>query len=224
MEGLFGGLGGGFDMDAILRMLNPVGAANAAPALGPNGAPAAFPTEQDLLNSAPAALPVAGFPPEPVGSPSVPRSVTAQPIAPTVASAPPAPAVETDVGAALAAPPVAAPQSLEARAPLPGAEGPVAPSPEDAMASAGARRPSLAEALKRVQAPRAPELQKISSPNAPRPTGTIKSGELMALLTALNAGGAGKPPRLGGYRWPDVQVVPSRVKKSRMRKDRSGTF
>jgi hypothetical protein len=51
-----------------------------------------------------------------------------------------------------------------------------------------AGRPSLAEALKGVVAPKPPEVQKISSPNAPRPTGTIKGGDLQALLMALNAG------------------------------------
>jgi hypothetical protein len=50
------------------------------------------------------------------------------------------------------------------------------------------KRPSLAAALKGVVAPKPPEVQKISSPNAPRPTGTIKGGDLQALLMALNAG------------------------------------
>jgi hypothetical protein len=35
-------------------------------------------------------------------------------------------------------------------------------------------------------------LQKIATPNAPRPTGTIKGGELMALLAAIGAGGGGQ--------------------------------
>jgi hypothetical protein len=46
--------------------------------------------------------------------------------------------------------------------------------------------------LKGVQAPAPPALQKIATPNAPRPTGTIKGGELMALLAAIGAGGGGQ--------------------------------
>jgi hypothetical protein len=89
--------------------------------------------------------------------------------------------------------------SLAARAPAAGAEGPVAPGPENAQASMGAQRPSLAQALKGTGGIKPPEVQRISSPNAPRPTGTIKGGELQALLMALNAGGTpGKPVRLGG--------------------------
>lgn len=107
---------------------------------------------------------------------------------------------EQDVGAALAAPDVA---SLEARAPTLGAEGPVAPesvSTDISAQSRGEQRPSLAQALRGVQAPRPPELQRIATPNAPRATGTIKGGDLQALLMALNAGGGapGRPVRLGG--------------------------
>ena len=70
---------------------------------------------------------------------------------------------------------------------------------QGAMAQAPGGRPRLAQALKGVTAPAAPVQQKISSPNAPRPTGNIKGGELMALLAALNAGGGMKgPPKLGG--------------------------
>ena len=50
------------------------------------------------------------------------------------------------------------------------------------------QRASLSQALKGVVAPKPPEIQKISTPNAPRPSGTIKSGELQALLMAFNSG------------------------------------
>lgn len=57
---------------------------------------------------------------------------------------------------------------------------------------------TLAAALKGVQAPKSPELQKISSPSPPRPTGTIKGGDLAALLQVLNAGtGRRLPTTLG---------------------------
>lgn len=52
---------------------------------------------------------------------------------------------------------------------------------------------SLAKALRGVTMPKSPELQKISSPSAPRATSSIKGGDLMLLLQALNAG-----PGVGG--------------------------
>jgi hypothetical protein len=90
-----------------------------------------------------------------------------------------------NVGAAFAAPLARAsdPTGIAARAPSAGAEGPTAPLTPDEE-----KRPSLAQALRGAQMPAAPVQQKIASPNAPRPTGTIKSGELQALLMALNAG------------------------------------
>jgi hypothetical protein len=151
----------------------------AAPAIGPNGAPTA-PLVGDegakaLLNSAPAAMPQAGFPPpiEPPGSVVNPRSVTAAPVVPAATTPPP----DVDVGAGLTGN-VPQPDAtrLEARAPAVGAEGPVAPDPAAAQASAGAGRPSLAQALKGTTGIKSPELQKIATPNAPRATGTIKGG------------------------------------------------
>lgn len=78
---------------------------------------------------------------------------------------------------------------------VPPAQG---PTPSGATVDAAARatdmsaqakqREGLADALKGVGAIKPPEVQKISSPNAPRPTGTIKAGDLQALLLALNAG------------------------------------
>jgi hypothetical protein len=46
----------------------------------------------------------------------------------------------------------------------------------------------LAKALQGVRMPAPPKVQTIATPNAPRP-GTIKGGDLQALLMALNAGG-----------------------------------
>lgn len=56
---------------------------------------------------------------------------------------------------------------------------------------------TLAKALRGVQAPAAPAVQRISSPNAPRPASAIKGGELQALLMALNAMGGGPQRTLG---------------------------
>ena len=45
----------------------------------------------------------------------------------------------------------------------------------------------FAESLKGVKMPASPELQRLGTPAAPRPTGQIKGGDLIALLQALNA-------------------------------------
>jgi len=193
---------GGFDLEALTQMLNPIGSAAAAGGVGPNGAPIGMPTEQQLLNSAPAQMPMAPPqvpeipPPTPVRT--IPQPSIAAPVPP-----PAAPATPDNLGAVLAGNDVAplppAAQSLEARAPAMDAEGPTAPGAPEMNAQAS-QRPSLAQALKGVKAPEAPVLQKISTPNAPRATGQIKAGDLQALLMALNAGGGapGKPVRLGG--------------------------
>jgi hypothetical protein len=63
---------------------------------------------------------------------------------------------------------------------------------------AGAQKPMadrITEALKGVKAPASPELQRISTPAAPRPTAAIKGGELLALLAAMQGQGVG--PTLG---------------------------
>jgi hypothetical protein len=51
--------------------------------------------------------------------------------------------------------------------------------------------PSLADSLRGVKAPAAPDLQRLGTPAAPRPTNQIKGGEILALLQAMNAGGQG---------------------------------
>lgn len=58
----------------------------------------------------------------------------------------------------------------------------------------------LATALRGVTAPKPPELQKISSPSPPRAGGTIKGGDLMAILQMLNAG----PGPGGGLKLPST--------------------
>jgi len=49
--------------------------------------------------------------------------------------------------------------------------------------------PSLSDALKGVKAPTGPELQRLGTPAAPRPTTQIKGGELLALMQLLNSSG-----------------------------------
>lgn len=89
-----------------------------------------------------------------------------------------------------------------------GAEGPITlggPGGHTPFGGAAAGTPAdqakkaagIAAALKGVQAPAAPAAQKVATPNAPRPTGTIKGGDLQALLMALNAA-----PGAGGIKLP----------------------
>jgi hypothetical protein len=54
--------------------------------------------------------------------------------------------------------------------------------------------------------PTAPSPQRVSTPSAPRPTGTIKSGELMALLQSLGMG----PQQAGGLPLPTLASVVGR--------------
>ena len=202
--GLFDG--GGFDMDALMNMINPMGTAEAANALGPNGAPQTGLTPDALAasvaNTPPlSSLPAITPPPPPPAAP---------PPAPTdglgTDAPPPNPIVSLDRGLATpaaaggGAAPVLAKPSLDqiatdnavgaaltggAAEPAPGGNtdvGARAKSPDDA------KNPSLATALRGVKMPAAPAVQKISSPSAPRPTGQIKGGELIALLNALNSG------------------------------------
>lgn len=63
------------------------------------------------------------------------------------------------------------------------------------------KTPSFADTLKGVKMPAGPELQKLGTPAAPRPTGQIKSGDLIALLQTLgaSAGGSG-----GGMNLPST--------------------
>jgi len=68
---------------------------------------------------------------------------------------------------------------------------------EDAAASG--KEPTLADALRGVKMPAGPETQKLGTPAAPRPTGQIKGGEILALLQAMTAGGGGT-----GYQLPST--------------------
>lgn len=63
-----------------------------------------------------------------------------------------------------------------------------APTDMSASAKKSGTGDTLLDALKGIKAPAAPELQRLGTPAAPRPTGTVKSGQLLALLQSLNAG------------------------------------
>lgn len=70
-------------------------------------------------------------------------------------------------------------------------------------AGAGATGAQGANPFRGLTQPKAPEPQKVSTPQVPRPAGTVKGGELLAMLQALGAGGGGgaggayKPTPLG---------------------------
>lgn len=94
--------------------------------------------------------------------------------------------------------PMARPTDMSAQARPPGAPMDITSAAQKAGGEAAAKPEAdkmgeIAKALRGVAMPKNPELQKISSPSAPRATGSIKGGDLMALLQALNAG-----PGVGG--------------------------
>lgn len=100
-----------------------------------------------------------------------------------------------DVGAALTG--KTAQMPLDIRSPVQ-KEQQDAPTDVSAQKKEG-RLDKFAEGLKGVKAPPNPELQRISTPAAPRLTNAIKGGELAALLQALyGGGGAQLPMTLGG--------------------------
>lgn len=75
-----------------------------------------------------------------------------------------------------------------------------APAPSTEMSSQnkpGAEKqvPTLSDTLKGVKAPAGPELQKLGTPAAPKPS-AIGAPQLLALLQSLNVGGQGAAPQL----------------------------
>lgn len=215
----FGG-GGDMDLSQLLQYFNPVGSAQAANTMSP-GAPLTEDALRNAYSGENAVQPVAGLPPaitqpatrsvqpSPAPAPPAPEPVPAQGafrlnpagtvtndqrlesgIAPNTPLVPPPAEPPVNVGASLTGRQVGGGS----------ASSETAPTDANAQAPGGLKMPdakSLAGALRGVQAPPQPQVQKISSPNAPRPTGTIKAGNLAALLALLGAGG-GARPTLGG--------------------------
>ena len=208
MGGLFGG-----DMEMIQRLLQGLGVGLAEAAGPPGGAWANTGgiTPEQLLASQAATnpLPPIGATPEVNPSPVPPGVVPLPrpfPGNPATGEVPPGSVTDATRSAGVlpgGVPDIVAPGDVGAA--LVGAQGPTSlggaqrPTPLQAtspLTDIGGRakmqdekiRGGLADALKGVAAPKAPELQRISSPNAPRPTGTIRGGDLQALLLALNAG------------------------------------
>ena len=83
--------------------------------------------------------------------------------------------------------------ALEPAAPAPGAPldlsppAPGAASPPPAGPGMQTKLGNLATAMKGVQAPPAPQQQRISTPSVPGPRGQVKGGNIMALLAALGS-------------------------------------
>lgn len=63
------------------------------------------------------------------------------------------------------------------------------PAGAAANAQGGSVADRIAQTLKGVKMPAAPETQRISTPAAPRPTTAIKGGEILALLNMMGGGG-----------------------------------
>lgn len=106
---------------------------------------------------------------------------------------PPVDIAPGDVGAALTGTTVPMPM---ARPTMGGGGAPSAPmdiTSDAQKAGEGTPKPggSMMDALKGVKAPAAPEVQRISSPSAPRPTTQIKGGDIIALLQSLSQGKQG---------------------------------
>jgi hypothetical protein len=99
-----------------------------------------------------------------------------------------------DVGAALTGSNVPLPRSrppVMAQGGGPGAPMDITSQAQKDSAGAEAQQGGgnkLMEALKGVKMPANPELQRVATPAAPRPTTAIKGGDLIALLQSLQAG------------------------------------
>lgn len=93
----------------------------------------------------------------------------------------------SDVGAALTGKTIGAPTDIRTDT-----QKTAEAAPTDVSAKAkDPKQGAFAEALRGVKAPPAPEIQRLGTPAAPKITGSLKGGELMALLQTLNAGGGG---------------------------------
>lgn len=159
----------------------------------------------------PGVLPNPGQLPGPMDSPISPeilaKNAAARGIPPPPVDLQPS-AASSDVGAALTGStvplPRARPTSTDVGAQSRGPGAPMDITSEaqkagETPAAAGEKKGTFLDALKGVKAPPNPELQKISTPAAPRVSTAIKGGDLQALLLALNAA-----PGAGGLKLPST--------------------
>ena len=200
---------GGFDMEALMRMLSAGGNAGMGGLPSDSAIGNVGTLTPDMLRAAGAGGPTPPLPmpevnPNPVAPGAVPMP-RPNPLQPTPAELAGAVTLNSEPNPMVAAPAPPPPQDGLGAALTGegvGPTGPVLPGGSTDV-SAQARKPGLQEglagALRGVGGIKPPELQRISSPNAPRPTGTIKGGDLQALLMALNAGGQG-----AGFRLPTL--------------------
>lgn len=154
----------------------------------------------------PGILPNPGVLPGAMDSPISPEVLAAQAAARGV---PPPPmdlqpnAASSDVGAALTGNtvplPRPRPQGMDVGAQRAGAPMDITSTAQKAGEAPAGKTPSFLDALKGVKAPANPELQKVSTPAAPRVATQIKGGDLIALLSALNAA-----PGAGGLKLPST--------------------
>lgn len=176
--------------------------------LNPGSTAPGMMAQPDLLQPGkmPGVLPNPGALPGPMDSPISPETLAANAAARGV---PPPPmdlqpnAASSDVGAALTGNtvplPRPRPQGLDVGAQSAGTPMDITSAAQKADTPAAGKTPSFLDALKGVKAPANPELQKLSTPSAPRPSTQIKGGELVALLQALNAA-----PGAGGLKLPST--------------------
>jgi hypothetical protein len=204
------GMFDGFDWASLMN-------ANEGGAMPPLGGPAAGgPNFDDIWSQriAPPAAPQspAGMPQSPISPENVAANFAARGVPPPKVDIPPQ---NTDVGAALTgdAPmrmaPAEATQNwrrdtdrLNGGTPgtatqAPGQPMSITTPAQDASVAAGAgtapatpakKGDSLMDALRGVKAPANPEVQRISTPAAPKLTSNVKSGQLIALLNSLGGG------------------------------------
>lgn len=97
-----------------------------------------------------------------------------------------------EVGAALTGKTVGAPMDITSEAQKAGTGA----TEMSAQAKPPGQLDKFAEALKGAKMPENPALQRLSTPNAPRPTTQIKGGELMALLQMLGGQAGGTDYKL----------------------------
>jgi len=174
----------GMPPDTMGPNMSPIAPEALAQSMAARGIP---PPVNDLGPTDPTAAPVRMPPPDAVqawrnDSDMVMNSATGMPAASN------APSVEGPATTTTGGPSVGAPVSL-------------APPSTDASAQSREEKkePTLADALRGVKMPASPVTQKLGTPAAPRPTGQIKGGEILALLQAMTAGGGGT-----GYQLPST--------------------